>query len=71
MPNQAQGSLLLTWFNLNPRLIWISYIMRYMVWGEINYPFQNFNGCTVEVSEWISNFIPLFTIDVITYPGWD
>ena len=36
--------------------------------GEITYPFQDFNGCTVEVYEWISNFIPYFITDVITYP---
>ena len=27
------------------------------VWNEVTYPFPNFNG-TVEVWEWISNFIP-------------
>ena len=27
---------------------------------EITYPFLNFNGATVEVKEWISNFIPHF-----------
>ena len=27
------------------------------VWYEITYPFLNFNGCIVEVYEWISNFI--------------
>ena len=32
---------------------------------------QNFNGCTVEVREWASNFIPYFIMDVITYPCWD
>ena len=26
------------------------------VWDEITYPFPNFNGCTIEVWEWISNF---------------
>ena len=41
------------------------------VWDEITYPFPNFNGCTIEVWEWISNFIPHFIIDVITYPWWD
>ena len=30
--------------------------------------FPNFNGCTVEVCEWVSNFIPNFTMDIITYP---
>ena len=34
------------------------------VWGEIIYPFPNFNGATVEVWEWISNFIPHFIMDV-------
>ena len=38
---------------------------------EITYPFPNFNGATVEVWEWISNFIPLFTVQIITYPCWD
>ena len=38
------------------------------VWDEITYSFLNFNGCTVEVSEWISNFTPHFIDDVITYP---
>ena len=33
--------------------------------GEITYPFPNFNGTTVEVWEWISNFIPHFTGHVI------
>ena len=28
----------------------------YNVWYEIIYPFQNFNGATVEVLELISNF---------------
>ena len=32
---------------------------------------QHFNGITVEVWEWISNFIPYFMMDVITYPCWD
>ena len=37
------------------------------VWDEITYPFLNFNGGTVEVYEWISNFIPHIIMDVITY----
>ena len=28
------------------------------VWGEISYPFPNFNGATVEVWEWLSNLYP-------------
>ena len=31
-----------------------------LVWDEITYAFLNLNGCTVEVYEWISNFIPYF-----------
>ena len=41
------------------------------VWDEITYPFPNFNGATVEVWEWISNFIPHFMMNVITYPCYD
>ena len=32
------------------------------VWDDITYPFANFNGCIVEVWEWISNFMPPFKI---------
>ena len=39
--------------------------------GEITYPFRNFNGVTVEVMEWMSNFIPHLIGHVITYPCWD
>ena len=35
---------------------WISNHTPSKVWDEITYPFLNFNGCTVEVQEWISNF---------------
>ena len=35
--------------------------------NEITYPLLNFNGWTVEIKEWISNSIPHFTMDVITY----
>ena len=42
--------------NFNPALI-IIYI-HYKVWSEITDPSPNFNGATVEVWEWISNFIP-------------
>ena len=41
------------------------------VWDEIAYPFPNFNGFTIEVSKWMSNFIPHFMMGVITYPCWD
>ena len=32
---------------------------------------QTSNSCTVEVWECISNFIPHFIMDMITYPCWD
>ena len=38
---------------------------------EIIYLFPNFNNATVEVWEWMNNFIPDFTGHVITYPRWD
>ena len=50
---------------------WISNYIHYKVWDEIIYPFPNFNGATVEVWEWINDFIPHFPGHVITYPCWD
>ena len=41
------------------------------MWDEITYPFLNLSGCTVEVYEWISNFILQFTGRVVNYPCWD
>ena len=37
----------------------------------IIYAFPNFNGCTVEVWDWISNFIPHIILDGVTYPCRD
>ena len=37
------------------------------VWDEITYTFPNFNGATVEILEWISNFIQHVMMAVITY----
>ena len=59
------------WHGLTLIPTWISNYTHYNVWDEITYPFLNFNGATVEVWEWISNFIPHFTGHVITYPCWD
>ena len=47
-----------------------SYI-HYNVWDEITHPFPKFNGTTVKVWEWMSNFIPCFIVHVITHPYWD
>ena len=49
----------------------ISNHIHHNMWDEIIYPFLNFNGCSVEVGEWMINFIPHFTRLVITYPCWD
>ena len=50
---------------------WVSNHIHYHVWDEITYPPPNFNSCTVEVWEWISNFIPHSPGCIITYPCWD
>ena len=52
-----------------PGLTWIH--IQHKVWDKITYPFPNFNGCAVEVWEWISNLIWHLIMDVITYPCWD
>ena len=56
----------LTWIQA-----WISNHMLNTMWDEITNPFPNINCATVEVREWISNFIPHIIMDVITYPCWD
>ena len=50
---------------------WVSYYIQYQVYDEITYTFPNFIGTTIEVWEWIINFIPHFTGHMITYPFWD
>ena len=52
------------WLTLIPA--WTSNHKPSKVWDEIIHPFLNFNGCTVEVEEWISNYIPHFIIDMIS-----
>ena len=49
---------------------WIIDHIPNKVWGEITYPFTNFNSCTGESGEWTS-FIPHIIMDAITYPCWD
>ena len=44
----------------------ISNRMPIKVWYEITYPLPNFNGCTVEVWEWINDLISHYIMDVIT-----
>ena len=64
-----QGTLLLTWINFIANMDKWSHARK--VGDEIHYPFPNFNGWTVGFLEWISNIIPYFIMDVITYPYWD
>ena len=53
-------------------IAWIDDYIHHTVWDEITHPFPNFNGCTVEVWEWISNFIPHFTWRmVVNACGWN
>ena len=56
------------WYGLTLIPAWISNYIHYKMWDEITNPFTHFNGATVEVWEWISNFIPHYTGRVITYP---
>ena len=41
------------------------------MWDESTYPLQNHNVYTVEVWEWIGDFIPRFIMDVMNNPCWD
>ena len=45
--------------------------MASKVWDEIDYPLPNFNGCSGDIWEWISNIIPHFKMDDSTYSFWD
>ena len=47
--------------------VWISNYFHYEIFGEITYPFPNVNAATVEVWEWISNFILAYG-DLISWP---
>ena len=37
---------------------------------EITYLFPNFKGATVEVWNWMSDFITHIIMDIITYPDY-
>ena len=58
------------WHGLTLIPAWISNRIHYNVWDEITYPFLNFNGATVEIHQWISNFIPHFSGHAIASPCW-
>ena len=57
------------WHELNLIPAWISNHMVSKVWDEIPYPPPNFNNCTIEVWEWIRNFIPHFIMYFIFIIG--
>ena len=59
------------WHGLTLIPAWMSNYTHYEKVYEINYPFTDLNGCTVENCKWVSNFIPHFIMDLITYPSWD
>ena len=44
---------------------WMSNHMSSKGWYEITYPYPNFNGCTVEVWDWINDFLPYILMGVI------
>ena len=48
------------WHGLTCIPAWIRNHMPSKVWDEITYPFPKFNGCTIEVWEWISIFSTLY-----------
>ena len=54
-PKKYQGTILLNGLTLISA--WISNHMPWELWDNITHSFPNFNGCTVEVWEWIRNFI--------------
>ena len=48
------------WHELPLIPAWISNHMHSKMWDEIIYPFPNFSDSTIEVWEWISNFIQFY-----------
>ena len=59
------------WHGLTSIPTRISKYIHCKVWDDNPLSFPKLNICTVEIREWISNFISHFTVDVITYPCWD
>ena len=49
----------------------ISNYINYEIWDEIIYRFSNFNVCTLEVWECISDFIPHLMGHVVIYLSWE
>ena len=64
-----RDTLLMIRWSCGHRFFTMSNHVRRNVWDGITYPFLNCNGYTVEVWEWMSNFIPHFIMDVISCHG--
>ena len=68
MGKEPLGPTLLTGINLIPACI--SNLIYYEIWDEITCPFANSNGTTIEVWEWINNFMALYwTCDYLSMLG--
>ena len=65
--NMPSGLLYKNGLNLTA---WMNNHISSKVWHEITYPFPKFNGATVEVWEWKSNFMPHFIMGVIIHPWY-
>ena len=60
----------LTWINWNCMDKWLHPLWN-VGWNYLSIPKLQRNGSTVEVWEWLSNFIPHFIMNIITYPCRD
>ena len=52
------GPILLTWANFNPSMDKQPHAQESLGWNYLS--ISNFKGATIEVQEWMSNFIPHF-----------
>ena len=69
-PDYGYGIILVCKHDLTLITKWIGDYIHYNIWDVITYPFPNFNGATVEVWDWIRNFIPHFTA-IIHLSDWE
>ena len=59
-----------------PQWVNFNHSMDKWEWNCLSIPklqwlhYWSLDGCTIEVWEWMSNFIPQFIMDVITYSCW-
>ena len=58
-----------SWITFIPA--WISNQMSSHMLNEITYPFPNLNSGAIEAWECLSDFIPQFMMEAITYPCWN